>query len=270
MNAPLDVLSSPIFICGSPRSGVRLLAALLDGHAQLASGPELPFVLTMAQQWRDIQTTLGRNHERHYGLAPAQVRAAFATAILQLTSGRLAAAGKARFVFHSFGATLLVDSFAEMFPAAKFLLCVRDPRDAACSLLRCDWRDPRSGARLAYTLDARVAARFQNDFLQLALPKVNELVAAGRLCIVRYEALCTRPAEELAILGHFLSETAPAPEVAHASAALVVESRSHEHPPLRPGALRAERLGCWRELPPAQRAAVAQLTEAVRQHFGYE
>lgn len=266
-----DSRAAPILVCGAPRSGVRLLAALLDGATQLASGPELPFILTMAQQWRDIATTLGRNHERHYGLAPPQVRAAFSSSILQLVSGRLQAAGKSRFVFQSFGITLLLDTFAELFPAAKFLLCVRDPRDAVCSLLRCDWRDPRSGARLPYTLDARLAARFLNDFMQLALPNVNVLTAAGRLAIIRYETLCTRPEEQLHLLGQFLSETPAPPQVAKDSAALVVHSHNNEHAPLRPGALRSDRVGCWRELlPPAQRPMVEQLTADLRQHFGYE
>jgi len=263
--------AAPILVCGAPRSGVRLLAALLDGHAQLASGPELPFILTMAQQWRDIEATLGRNHERHYGLAPAQVRAAFSSSILQLVSGRLTATGKSRFVFQSFGITLLLDTFAQLFPAAKFLLCVRDPRAAACSLLRCDWRDPRSGVRLPYTLDVRVAARFLSDFMHLALPKMSELMAAGRLLVVRYEALCTRPAEQLYLLGQFLSERAPPAAVGQDSAAMVVASQNHEHPPLCPGALRTDRVGAWHELLAApQLAAVDQLTAVLRQRFGYE
>jgi Sulfotransferase family len=269
-SSPSDSQGAPIFVCGTPRSGVRLLAALLDGAPHLASGPELPFVLTMAQQWRDIEATLGRNHERHYGLTPSQVRAAFSSAILQLVTERLAATGKARFVFQSFGITLLLNTFAALFPMAKFLLCVRDPRDAVCSLLRCDWRDPRSGARLPYTLDAGVAARFLNDFMQLALPAVSELLAANRLSMIRYEALCTQPVEQLHVLAQFVRQAAPPHVVGKDSAALAVASHNNEHPPLRAGALRSDRVGCWRELLPlAQRHRVEQLTAGLRRHFGY-
>src|SRR5437868_203900 len=151
--------SDPIMVCGVPRSGVRLVAALLDAQPALASGPELPFILTMAQQWRDIQRTLGANHERHYGLTPAQVRDAFSASILGLVEQRLRHAGKQRFVFQSFGMLLLLDVFAELFPRAKFLFCMRDPRDLVCSLLSCGWRNPRDGSALPYTVDFSLAAR---------------------------------------------------------------------------------------------------------------
>jgi hypothetical protein len=263
--------AEPIFVCGAPRSGVRLLAAILDGHARLASGPELPFILTMAQQWRDIETTLGRNHERHYGLAPAYVRTAFGTTILQLVSLRLQATGKARFVFQSFGVTLLLDTLAALFPSARFVLCVRDPRDAACSLQNCDWRDPRNGSRLPYTLDVQLAARFLNDYLQLALPKVDSLLAARRLWVVRYEDLCLDSAEQLRALGEFLGEAAPLARVGADSAALVAASHDNEHLPPQPGELSAGRIGCWRErLSLPQRAVVERLTASIRRRFDYE
>src|SRR5690606_29272107 len=109
----------PVFICGPPRSGVRLLATVLDGHDVLGSGPELPFIVTMAQQWRDLDETLGVNHEKNYGLERDASRRAFRRAILQLFAERLRRAAKGTFVSPYFAASLCLDTRRRGLPAGK-------------------------------------------------------------------------------------------------------------------------------------------------------
>lgn len=230
-------LPDPIVVTGAPRSGVRLLAAILDGHPALASGPELPFVTTMVQQWHDIRTSLGHNHEQHHGITPDASRAAFRTATLRLFAPRLALAGAQRFVLQTFSAAILLEQFAALFPTARFVLMIRDPRDIVPSLLRCDWRDPRDGKSLPYTRDPAVAAQFLLGFMNSVLQNAQTLQAAGRLMPLHYEQLCADPHGTMDRLGSFLPERPPQPRVSKDSAMLVTESHDNPHPPLRIGAV---------------------------------
>ncbi|HEX7061984.1 MAG TPA: sulfotransferase [Woeseiaceae bacterium] len=232
--AVVSLPPDPVIVTGAPRTGVRLLASLLDAHPALASGPDLPILTTMVQQWRQIDGELGANHERHYGVTRAASREAFRAAALKLFAPRLERAGKRRFVVHSFTAAVLLDSFAALFPDARFVLMTRDAVDIARSLMRCHWRDAR-GEPLPYTRDAAAAARAAAQFTAVAALATPPLAAAGRLMFLAYEALCTDPADAMARLGDFLGEAPPAPRVRAASARLVARSPDNPHPPLRVG-----------------------------------
>lgn len=232
-----DTPEDPVIVTGAPRTGVRLLATILDGHPALASGPDLPIVATLVRQWRQIEGELGANHRRHHGVSPEASRGAFRAAALKLLAPRLRLTSKRRFVLHSFAAALLLDAFAAMFPAARIVFMVRNPDEVARSLLRCDWRDARDGRFLPYTRDPATAARFITDFTALASQSAPGLQAAGRLMTLSYEQLCSAPRAAMAGLGAFLGEAAPEPRVLRDSALLVTRSPDNPHPPLRIGAV---------------------------------
>ncbi|HWM28576.1 MAG TPA: sulfotransferase [Woeseiaceae bacterium] len=237
----------PIILTGAPRTGVRLLAAILNGHPKLASGPDLPFIATLVQQWHRIESDLGTNHERHYGVPVDASRAAFRNAALKFFAPRLRCTGKERFVLQSFAAAVLLEPFAELFPNARFVLMIRDPRDIVRSLLRCDWRDVRDGRPLPYTQDPAAAARFSSDFVNAAMRCSTTLEASGRLMTLPYEELCSEPRLVMARLGAFLNESAAEPFVTPESAMLVTESPDNPHPPLRAGAVDSASVARWRD-----------------------
>jgi hypothetical protein len=260
----------PVVICGTLRSGVRLLASILDGHPLLGSGPELTFMVTMARQWQEMRATLGENHARHYGLSHEDVRARFRASALEILMPRILQAGKSRFVLHSFAASVSLEPFAELFPEAKIVLMLRDPRDVARSLLGCDWRNPRDGLPLPYVKDAAAAAKLWSDFTELAMRSVPALEARRRLIRLRYEDLCLRPQETMDRLGEFLGLEPPRPAVDAASAAAVTASLGNPHPLLRAGAVDDRSVGLGRTaLNQRDLAAVEAATLALRQRLGY-
>ena len=264
------LLVDPIIVAGPPRTGVRLLAAILDGHHACASGPELPFLLTMAHQWRDIETTLGANHARHYLLSSVQTRENFRSSMLSLVMPHVASAGKTRFVHHSFGAAVSLDLLAELFPDARFVFMLRDPRDVVRSLLSCDWRNPQDGTPLPYTRDAGAAAKLWTDFMGLALRSAPALEANRRLMLLRYEELCVHPVATLERLGRFLGESPPVARVGTESARIVTATTGDPHPALRTGDVDARGVGAWRAaLEPGAVARVEQVTAALRSRLGY-
>jgi hypothetical protein len=261
----------PIIVTGAPRSGVRLLATILDGHPALASGPDLPFVATLVQQWRSIESNLAANHSRHHGVQPHMSRAAFRTAALKLLAPRLRRARKQRFVLQSFTAAVLLEPFAGLFPNARFVFMVRDPRDVAHSLLRCDWRDVRDGKRFPYTQDPVAAAQFSVDFMTLAMQHAQALHAAGRLMMLRYEELCRDAGGTMARLGAFLRESAPRPCVMPDSSTLVTTAPDNPHPRLRDGVVDSASIARWRDggsilYPRPLDAAIEQLRSKLGYH----
>lgn len=260
--------SDPIFVCGPPRSGVRLLATILDGHSALGSGPELPFIVTVAQQWRDLDETLGTNHEKHYGLERDASRQAFRSAILKLFAERLRRVGKRTFVYHSFAAALCMDTLGMMFPQAKFVVTMRDPRAIANSLLRCRWRNPRTGEPLPYTLDAAAGARFVTDFVQAALRAAPLLQA--RLTFLRYEDLCQRTDEVLTQLATFLAIAPVRPAISSSAAVEIAASSDAPHPPLRTDTIDLASLVRWRtELSATDMSKIEAIAGPVLRAFGY-
>ena len=260
----------PIILTGAPRTGVRLLAAILNGHPKLTSGPDLPFIATLVQQWHRIKSDLGSNHERHYGVPVDASRAAFRSAALKVFAPRLHRTGKERFILQSFAAAVLLEPFAELFPNARFVLMIRDPRDIVRSLLRCDWRDLHDGRPLPYTRDPAAAARFSFDFVNAAMRCSTTLERSGRLMTLPYEELCCEPRLAMARLGTFLHESAAEPFVTPESATLVTESPDNPHPPLRAGAVDSASVARWRHarstLESAQEDAI---TRELRSTLGY-
>jgi Sulfotransferase family len=259
---PLD----PVIVTGVPRSGVRLLAAILDGHTALGSGPDLPVIATLVQQWQEIHANLAEHHERNHRVPPDRSRAAFRDAVLKLFAPRLDSTGKKRFVLQSFTAAALLEQFASLFRDARFILTVRDPHAIACSLLKCDWRDVRTGKALAYTRNPVAAARFTAHHLTSALQNVRQLQSKGRLMVLRYEGLCADPAGTMAQVASFLDEAVPYPFVSQSSADLVTRSADNAHPSLRSGAVDANSLRRHNALEPGPMTAAI---ERLRWTLGY-
>jgi hypothetical protein len=259
---PLD----PVIVTGVPRTGVRLLAAILDGQPTLASGPDLPVIATLVQQWHEIHSNLAEHHERNHRVPPDRSRAAFREAVLKLFAARLESTRKQRFVLQSFTAVALLEQFASLFRDARFILTVRDPQAIARSLLKCDWRDVRTGEALAYTRDPVAAAHFTAHHLASALQNARELQSDGRLMVLPYEGLCADPAGAMAQVGSFLDEAVPHPFVLHSSAELVTRSMDNPHPPLRFGAVDAISL---RMRKPLDLGPMTAAIEELRRALGY-
>ncbi len=265
-----DAPGDPVIVIGPPRSGVRLLAAILDGHPRLASGPDLPCLVTIARQWQDFDRTLGATHARNNGLQPERRREAFRATIEEFLRPRLTATGKRRFVIQSFAAVVCPDLFGALFPQARIVLMLRDPRDVTASLLQCDWHVPGGSARLPCTTDARLAARLWRDSVGSAVLQGRKLIAAGRMMGLRYEDLCRSPATALERLGRFLGEHPAQALVNRDSAALVTLALHNPHPPLQAGAVMIDRTSrSSTELGRSALAAVESIGGELMEIFGY-
>lgn len=265
-----DQPKDPLIVTGVPRSGVRLMSALLDAHPELASGPDLPFLVTMAMQWKEIASTLGENHAKYHSLGREQVRDSFRFTAAKLFAPRLEREGKARFIIQSFAAMLSLEAMAALFPTTRVIVMVRDPRAVARSLLRCNWRNPQDGRPLPYTKDASVGGRFWAEFMRASLPGITNLESARHLKIVRYEDLCAKPEATLADVGEFIGKAALPADIRQASADCVIASTDNEHPPLRVGHLDTASIDAWKSGLPADTVrAIWSAAAPIAERFGY-
>jgi hypothetical protein len=161
-----------------------------------------------------------------------------------------------------------LETLATVFPHARFVLMVRDARASAASLLRCHWRNPRDGQRLAYTLDAQAGARFWVEFNALmarAAPALGE-----RAVWLRYEDLSNDPTAACEQLARFLDIEPLSPTINASSAQHVIAAQGDPHPELRVGGLDRDSIERWRTVLDArQRAAIQAIAASGLGKFGY-
>lgn len=209
---------APIFLVGLRRSGVGLMAALLDAHPRLACGPEKGFfdLLGGARQravvdatgWPERAVEMLTSTRRDgagspltaYGLDPDDVRLELASrkpsvsAVVEAVAATYAhGRGKDRWVERSPGHLLRVREIRELWPEARLIRMVRDPRGVAASLAALPDR-PRSAVGAAY------AWRAGDD------PTWRFFERDPGAITVRYEDLVRDPAAEVTRLCDFMGE----------------------------------------------------------------
>jgi hypothetical protein len=206
----------PVFVGGCPRSGTTLLRTMLNSHPHLAVPHETRFLI-LAWRRRNLFGDLTRAENRRYvarwildqpkgkisriGIPPDELIEAFAAA--PPTLGSLMAAcfskyaerdGKTRWGDKRPSYSQNLDALFAMFPDARFVNVVRDPRACAASMRR------------AWTHFGRLASAVEvwertDRTVQRALRKGP----SDRITEVRYEDLVADPQAALERLCGFLA-----------------------------------------------------------------
>lgn len=203
------------FIVGVPRSGTTLLQAMLTSHPEIGIPPETEFFMkhrppaacaTDERAWQrylsawfaaqgfveqDIDPDAMR--ARLDRLAPAErtERRVF----LELLATHAERSGKRRVGEKSPHHCRHVESIARLFPEAKFIHILRDPRDVVASLKRVPWSQ---GSHLTL---ARGWKRILEDHRRLLREMPGDQYTG-----VSYEDLVFHPERELGRLCAFLGE----------------------------------------------------------------
>jgi hypothetical protein len=206
--------TSPIFIVGVPRSGTTLLAAFLGSHSHLSCGTETDFFHFLSQvneasllavdNWPNAATNFlfrqipGKGRKavpEEYGLTRADVLAylqhqppSVSAILAAVTEQFMQRAGKHRWVEKTPNHLLHLDRIRCVYPDAKIIRIVRDPRDTALSILKAPWpwapRTLVSALSMWRFMDDVSDSFFTNDANAYTI-KYEELVADPILTLTR-------------------------------------------------------------------------------------
>lgn len=189
-----------IFVGGSPRSGTTLMQNMLDSHPEIAGGPEydnIPYFLHLravlhgsidkgrTRVFADKETV-----SREIGFLIERLLQPY----MQRQNKRLLSEKTPWNVLHFI-------ELLEIFPAARFIFCIRDPRAVLSSLLQVGKREKNNTKLPDHARDLRAALALIKQYNNAGF---NSISVSPRVLLVRYEDLVTQPEQETKRLCAFL------------------------------------------------------------------
>ena len=246
------------FLVGFPRSGTTLLEQALAGHPGLVNLEEAP---TLAAPY-DALMTSADGLERLSRLTDAEAVGWRADYWRAVAAHGVDPRGRV-FLDKAPAGTLYLPLIAKLFPEAKVLFALRDPRDVVLSCFRSSFQ--MNALTYAFT-DLAEAARCYAATMWLA--DVYRKVLPTALFEVRYERLVDDFEGELGRIAAHLG-LPPAPEMADVAATArrrVV--RTPSAPQVRAG-LNRQGLGRWRAYA-AELAPIEPILAPWIERFGYD
>ncbi|HKJ94168.1 MAG TPA: sulfotransferase [Gammaproteobacteria bacterium] len=274
--------ASPVFIVGAPRSGTTLLAAMIGSHSRIACGPETQFFNKIPASARRAAVQdpawparavaelgalelSGQRVHKLFALSVDDLRARLAdrepgvAAMLDALTGSFAErAHKPRWAEKTPNHLLHLDELRRAYPRAPVIRIVRDPRDAALSMVRLPWTSDSviANAYLWNDWHERSAAFFARD---------------RNTVTVRFEDLLGHPTARLGALCEFIGEAFEPAMLDTARAGSAVGSPNEPWKRQVSGPLDPSRRHAWKSRLDAatQRALNAVCLPALRE-FGYE
>ncbi len=266
--------SDPIFIVGAPRSGTSITRLLVNGHSNVAVPGETSFFPAIFDRcddwqvrWHDAVGAFMHQCERAFepriDLDSVQTELLAADAdpgrLLSLPLQRWAAAqGKGRWgektPYHIFFA----DVIWGLFPGAKIIEMIRDPRSVVASMNRFRWTSD----------DAILNARLWRDVQTKGRAVLLEHAPADGLLTIRYESLVADPEHTARTICSFIGEDFESTMLAtHESArAFVPDPQS----PKIVEPISAGRADWTTELTERQVAQVEAVCRPVMEELGYQ
>jgi hypothetical protein len=246
------------FLVGFPRSGTTLLEQALAGHPDVAALEEAPTLAEAARAFLSDDAGLSR-------LAQLSLEEAehWRSVYWQAVRAQGADPDGSVFLDKAPAGTLYLPLIAKLFPEARVLFALRDPRDVVLSCLRSSFQ--MNALTYAFT-DLTEAARCYGACMSMA--EAYRRVLPLQLREVRYEQLVDDFAGELAALTAFLGldMTPGMTDVAATARRRMV--RTPSAPQVRAGVNR-QGLGRWRAYA-AELAPIQPILAPWTQRFGYE
>jgi sulfotransferase family protein len=191
-----------IFVGGPPRSGTTLVQNMLDCHGQIYGGPEflhLPDIVrvrskmhaSISRKWIDLICS--------YDQVDRMTAAWIEAFLLPLADAR-----GSRFLSEKTPENVLVfPELIALFPKARFLFVVRDPRAIVSSLLEVGAKARAKKLKPPYfTRDLTAAISYTRNCLEKGFKAVD--AARERVYMVMYERLVYEPEQETRGICDFL------------------------------------------------------------------
>lgn len=270
------------FACGAPKSGTTWLQRVLDAHPEVSCSGEGHFIERFSTPLAEVV----REYNRHLGVVETQVyegrpsyapvdQTAFDAVVRSFILARLTArplAPEVRWVGDKTpGNVIYLTQLNRLFPGARFVNIVRDPRDMVVSRLEHAVRAglPRTDHDGQHQIIRRAA---QEWVTAVRAAQTFADANPGRLHSLRYEDMIADPEGEAGRLFAFLGVSTDAALVAQIAAATSFEALSGRKPGQedRTRFLRKGVAGDWRaNLDPVAAELVAEAAGEWLALWGY-
>ena len=217
------MMKSPIFIIGANRSGTTLLRLILNGHSQIAIPDELEY---FQSKMAGVDIRLWQNppiSKSHYQVFISEFLKSKSEVLPEIDLKQLESKivrynlmnfrepyrltmetwakhyGKQRWGEKTPVNGLYIDILLEMFPDAKFLQIIRDPR-AVVSSMNQDNFTCYSNDSTINSLNLQKQIKATNNFLEELVPKTQKMT-------IKYEDLVINPKNTIVKICEFLEES---------------------------------------------------------------
>ena len=194
LHAP-DAAHSPVFIVGFPRSGTTLLEQMLDAHPALQSMDERPFFNVLGDHLSAAGLRVPRELHRMQQSDCDQLREAY----WDLVRSKIARKADTQLVDKNPLNMLWLPLIHRLFPNARYLLALRDPRDVLLSNYFQNFRSVVLGAVCA---DLESLARGYVAAMTYWLHHAE--LFQPQIFVSRYETLVAEPQRQAGRLAEFL------------------------------------------------------------------
>lgn len=194
-------MNSLIFIGGVPRSGTSLVQKILDMHSQIYAGPEFDHLNELSKVYRNMKRGV-ENQRQVFYYDKKKLQENFGRLINDIFRSKIEKEG-VQFLSEKTPSNVLVfNELIELFPEAKFIFVVRDPRANINSFKNVASRASEFGDKVPVGNDLFNDLNLINQYIWAG----NDFhLKHGKSChLLRYESLLKDPKTEIQNLCDFI------------------------------------------------------------------
>jgi hypothetical protein len=215
-----------IFVGGAPRSGTTLVQNILGNHTKIYAGPEFDWMPDFAKIYAGITKSIDNGRLDSF-FSKKYFTDQFRTFIYTLFEESIAGTSKSMFSEKTPDNVLYFDTLLTIFPEARFVFIVRDPRAIFNSTLSVFRRASTEGKRIKFGRSYAKSLHRIHKSISKGANFIN--MYPGRCHLIFYEDLIDYGEIEIKRLCEFLSiEYEEAMTANNPGIVTIVASKGHE------------------------------------------
>ena len=214
---------SPIFIVGTGRCGTSMLLKIINNFTSIAIPPESHFIpvflknlhkyeplsndeniLRLLKDIKEFPYVRDWNKSFHFDIKKVaeQVKSRTFQGVLEAIYSEFARQkGKKRWGDKTPPYITCMSDLYSLFPTAKFLHIIRDGRDCALSVIRCNWGPKNIYKSALWWRESLLKGQQELEYLRKVVPNIEKVYLE-----VKYEDILDNPGIELKRIFDFLQE----------------------------------------------------------------
>ena len=197
-----DRIKNIFFIGGVPRSGTSLVQKILDGHSNIYAGPEFDHLPSICTLFHNMKRGIENGRQVFY-YDRLILEDSFKQFIWNILISK-AERENVMYISEKTPSNLFVfDELNQIFPNAKFIIVLRDPRDCLVSFKKVNEKAKEFGDDIDLGKDLYKDLNFIIDYVDHG--ERFYLNNKSKRYLIKYEKLITNPIIEIKSLCRFLN-----------------------------------------------------------------